>query len=1347
MRHVITRLSAVFLSLVSLPVTGQSTRDSLDPTRWLVYSQTYYKIPVAEDGIYRVTTNELQKAGVPTNQIDPTTLQLFHRGVEQAIYVEGETDTHFDTGDFLEFYGRKNDGIPDSALYRPASAQPHAYYSLFTDTTAYFLTWRLDGKPGRRMVAYTDTTSAGLTPEPYHLAEDLRVFTENYPGWATGIPPKIEYSYYEAGEGYTGVVQQKDKLYHTLFSLANPIKTGPTPRIDLLIVGRNYTNHRVDCLIGSTINTQRVLDSVRFSTYNNAHIQQLASWADVGPDGNLFVSTVSRTEDFSVDTYSVSYIRLRYPQAFVLNDQFPTVFRLEPNRVGRSLIDVANVPSGTRFWDISESDSPRLLSAIMPQTASARLIIRGTTVAKTIFSTSQPKTVPALLPVTFTNWSVRKPTYLLISHEALMQPVENQITGAKTNAVQDYAAYRASAQGGGFDTLTVTMQQLIDQYNYGERSPLAIRRFVAKMYRQSKGSLQYLLLIGRARSTPGIRRVPNQASLDMVMTAGYPGSDMLFTADLDGDTTDVQAIPTGRINAGTPLDVLNYLNKVTDYERRTDDLFWRKNLLHLSGGQTPGEQDLFRRLVDSYRDQATTQSLGAHVTTISKETNSPVEQRSVVKPVNEGVGLITFFGHSGLDVTDLDIGFCSNDALGYQNKGKYPLLLVNGCAIGNFFFGRPTLATDWVLTPNRGAIAAIAQSNLGYPDVMHRYTTAFYSLLADSIQLNKSIGQLQEETIRRVLAQSTDGRDLANCQQMVLQGDPAIRLFPNKTPDYGLTTNGLTIQGADHQSLTNLSDSVYVRAIVQNAGQYRSGSVPVRVRRWVNGRESGVFNGLMQHSVAYRDTLIVTIPNERNAEGQNLFEITINPTDSPFARAETNHTNNQATVELTISSTKPLLIYPAPNSQINTQTVQLTAQYVAEGQHLFDLEIDTTARFDSPFHSSKRLSATSQISFPITLPNQPNTTYYWRVRLASPTLGDSTTWSISSFVYAPNSQPTGLPEGQLWLNDPLPTDIQQGDVVTIQTRFTSLSPYPFTDSLVVRQTIYAAGLSSPQQKIWSVKAPFGADTLHFTTEINTEKFPGINRVLLTVNPRIQPEYSFLNNTLDLPLVVQPDKFAPILDVAIDGARIADGSVVSAQPIIDILVADDNRSLIRRDTTGLALYLQRPGTNVPFTHLPWHGSISQPTSADNVFRIRYSFPELAEGIYHLLVTARDLVGNAAVPYQISFRVLNDRKLTDLRVYPNPFRDQTRFAFHLTGDQPPVDASLTFTNLGGQPVRHINKPPRIGLNEWLWDGRDDAGNQLPAGIYLYNLSLHSGDGLDWSIPDSPNGKLSGRILLNR
>ncbi|ADB38812.1 C25 family cysteine peptidase [Spirosoma linguale] len=1336
---------ALLLLLIGYPLTmrAQSDINNSDPTRWIDYSRSYIKLSITEDGIYRISPAELRLAGVPINQLNSQTLQLFHRSVEQAIYVRGEADGRFDDGDFLEFYGRRNDGVADSLLYHPSSAQPHPYYSLFSDTTAYFLTWGAD-KVGKRMAAYTDSLGAGLTPEPFHWAEEVRLFTDNYPGWPNGITPKIEYSYYEAGEGYTGTIQRKDNPFSLTFSLTNTVRNGPNPQVAVLLVGRDYTNHRVDCLLGPTPDNLRLADSSRFTTYDNARLQPLLIWPDVGTDGRLVVSTVSRGENNTIDNYSVSYIRIRYPQAFVSNGQQEQAFQLTTNPVGRSLIRVTNLTPNIRFWDITDPTNPIQLSQSI-RSDSAGLTIRNTETARTLFSTSRPKRVSKLLPIHFTDLSSRSPTYVIITHEALMTPLTDSLTGRVTNAIQSYAAYRASVAGGTHDTLTITMQQLIDQYNYGERSPLAIQQFMNQMRQQNPEHLRYLLLIGRARSTPGVRNNPSQSGLDMVMTAGYPGSDGLLTAGPDG----VPAIPTGRINAGTPQEVMNYLNKVKEYESQADDAGWRKSLLHLSGGLSWGERDLFRQLVDSYRLTVTAESLGAQASTVSKKTDNPVEFISLAKQVNEGVGLMTFFGHSGLAITDLAIGFCSDDALGYRNKGRYPLLLVNGCAIGNFFFGRPTLATDWVLTPNRGAIAALATSHLGQTDVMHRYTTAFYSLLADSAQLNKSIGQLQQETIRRVLASSIDGRDLANCQQMVLQGDPAIRPFPFSTPDYALATGGLTIHGKTQsengQPLTTLSDSVQILAIVQNAGLYRNRPLPVRVRRWVNGRESGVFNLIVSRSVAFRDTLVISFPNERDTAGENEFEVTINPADSPLAQTERNQTNNQARTRLIIPGQNPVLIYPPSNGIVQSAAIRLTASYPSTEPYLADIEFDSTANFTSSFRQTWRITATNNISIPVTL-SAPHRSYYWRVRLADSTVsGQTDIWSTGSFVYSPASMAEGLPEGQLWLATSLPPNVQQGDIVPVQALFTNLSPAPFSDSLVVQQTVYAAGLTTPQTQRWTVPPPVHRDTIRINTRIATGKLPGLNRVVLTVNPRLQPEYSFINNTLDLLLPVQPDQIGPLLEVAIDGARLTDGAVVSAHPIIDLLLIDENRSLIRQDTLGLALYLQGPELTAVFKRLSWSGSITRPAIGTNEFKIRYTSPLLAEGTYRLLATGRDIVGNLAVPYQVNFRVINERKLANLTVYPNPFRDRALFSVHLTGEQAPAKLTIQLFNLAGQPVRQISLSPRIGLNECVWDGRDETGNLLPAGVYLYTINLY--DTFNWPISESLSPKLSGRLILLR
>ena len=69
---------------------------------WIKLNQQYYKIPVAKDGMYRLTYTDLQNAGFPVSTSNPLRFQIFHRGVEQAIRVAGELDGVFDPADYIE---------------------------------------------------------------------------------------------------------------------------------------------------------------------------------------------------------------------------------------------------------------------------------------------------------------------------------------------------------------------------------------------------------------------------------------------------------------------------------------------------------------------------------------------------------------------------------------------------------------------------------------------------------------------------------------------------------------------------------------------------------------------------------------------------------------------------------------------------------------------------------------------------------------------------------------------------------------------------------------------------------------------------------------------------------------------------------------------------------------------------------------------------------------------------------------------------------------------------------------------------------------------------------------------
>jgi flagellar hook assembly protein FlgD len=124
--------------------------------------------------------------------------------------------------------------------------------------------------------------------------------------------------------------------------------------------------------------------------------------------------------------------------------------------------------------------------------------------------------------------------------------------------------------------------------------------------------------------------------------------------------------------------------------------------------------------------------------------------------------------------------------------------------------------------------------------------------------------------------------------------------------------------------------------------------------------------------------------------------------------------------------------------------------------------------------------------------------------------------------------------------------------------------------------------------------------------------------------------------------------------------------------------------------------------------------------------------LGDGIYTFSVEAEDASGNPAgeIPYSVNFEVINESSVTNFYPYPNPFSTSTRFVFTLTGSYIPDNLKIQILTVTGRVVREIMMdelgPIRIGNNitDYAWDGRDEYGDQLANGVYLYRVILDTG-----------------------
>ena len=125
-------------SLISVQSFGQTFGNE-----WINYGQRYFKIPVTKTGFQKISYSELDAAGVPLASVLASNLQVFGRENEVPLYVHDGGNDQINVGNYIAFYAEKNDGWLDKTLYKDSTHMANPFYSLYSDTIFYFLTWNI----------------------------------------------------------------------------------------------------------------------------------------------------------------------------------------------------------------------------------------------------------------------------------------------------------------------------------------------------------------------------------------------------------------------------------------------------------------------------------------------------------------------------------------------------------------------------------------------------------------------------------------------------------------------------------------------------------------------------------------------------------------------------------------------------------------------------------------------------------------------------------------------------------------------------------------------------------------------------------------------------------------------------------------------------------------------------------------------------------------------------------------------------------------------------------------------------------------------------------------------------
>lgn len=976
-------LSFLILSfLFSLPLFSQSNGNE-----WIDYDQIYYRIKISQDGIYRIEKNALLNAGFPVD-IDPRRIQLFAKEKELAIYIEGENDGIFHDDDFIEFLAYHNNGWLDSLLYDESEHLLNPYFSLYNDTLFYYLSYTDEFElTNYRSVNVVDQNFDGYSSSDYCLQTNILNYNNSYNAGKRNPSIGITEPRYLDGEGYGKIIISNTETIN--FNTENRYVGSGAPEAVLTsrFASANYPapqnssgNHHFQVAIDNNVHFDSTFFGYQtFSLNENIDVSSLSNTTQIA------VRTVNDI-GISNDRLAIGFVQFTFPHNFNLEGNSRFNFQAKTNSNQKLKIQIENF-SGTnpivyahgngnyRGKAYNNNDDFRFL---VPQNGEEYL-------ACYISASEEIQNITNIQKVSqsgyFNNFQSLNLTnaFLLISHPSLMEGAAN------------YRDYRSQ----NFSTLLIDIYELYDQYGGGvSKHPLAIKRFIKDLIENWDEKPTNLFLIGKSISPINARTSISNFTINLVPTIGYPPSDNLLSAGLNGTELE-PAIPTGRLSAKNNEEVIDYLNKMMLFETQLPDM-WMKNTLHFGGGATSNEQSTFANYLSSYENISEDTSMGAIVYTYLKNTSTPIEivvNEQITQLINGGVSLMTFFGHANGSGFDINIDQPEN----YDNYGKYPLILASSCYTGNIHSTGISNSEKFVLIPEKGSIAYLATVNTGIASYLNLFNQKFYTHNFQS-HYNSSIG----ENIIRAIQDVPDSPIFpfikeSTCLEMTLHGDPSIILNAFEKPDFVVNESEVFFEP---EILTADIDSFDVSVVLKNIARATQQSFNVELIRHFPGvLGDSIYtkevNGLLNY-----DTLTFTLAAHHPfSDGLNTFDVLVDISASNVDELDNLGNNVIYGKEYIIHSGQIVPIYPYDKSIIDTNSPIFSGYAGSLDSNLenYYFQLSSESDFTSLLEEGQVNEEDGVIIWNPLTSLQNNSVYYWRTALESD--ANEGNWRTFSFEY------------------------------------------------------------------------------------------------------------------------------------------------------------------------------------------------------------------------------------------------------------------------------------------------------------------------------------------------------------
>lgn len=676
------------------------------------------QIYVKNEGWYRVAQPDLVRAGLDPN-VDPSTLHLYAEANEQPIQITGVRPGPggFGSQAAINFYGTGIDTV-------------------FSGTRVY---WLVAGEGrGSRIMQLPAPYGSNQPPADYSTTVELRQHLAYFSALLT-----------PDGQNFFGAFVSSTPLDQVLALPHLNANSTQGSRLEISLQGV-MTGHPHD--VSVSLNGTPMGD-VLFTGQSKGVLT-----VDV-PSGVLMAgnNTVTLTaQNGELDSSLAEYIRITYPHLYVA-DSDSLKFT---GRAGEHLT-VAGFTSAPVVLDITDPDRPVQLRS-RTNLANGEYAIA----VQVPFTTTNPSRAETHTLLAVASDRVASAAGVWPNHPSSWHSVQRGADIAMITHPQfaDALAPLVRAhQAEGKTTAVVAVNDLYDEFNFGERSPFAIKQFLEAANQNWRTAPKYLLLNGRASLDP--RNYLGFGELDLVPTRIEAMGNLMTASDdwfSDFKDSGMPSIPTGRLPVSTLDEATTVIGKVVSYEGKSTNGPWTSNALMVA------DKDDTESFTEDTKQVQAQLPATMQVNDIWVGTVGGTASTDIVNAINSGQLLVDYVGHGSEDQWSGSDIFSTTSVTSLTNASQLPVFLIMDCLNGFFqdVYAQP-LGVTLLLAPNGGAVAVLASSGLNQPAPQTQL---------DILVVQNAFAATQLTLGDAILKAKSQITDVGVRQTYVLFGDPAMQV-------------------------------------------------------------------------------------------------------------------------------------------------------------------------------------------------------------------------------------------------------------------------------------------------------------------------------------------------------------------------------------------------------------------------------------------------------------------------------------------------------------------------------------------------------------------------------------------